>query len=272
MQPSADDVRVWLGEDLGSGDITSEALVPPETRCTAALLLKEPGVICGLEVARTVFGALDSSLAFDAAVVDGSELEPRELAILNGNARAILGAERVALNLLGRLSGVATLTRRFVQQVAGTEVVILDTRKTTPGLRELEKWAVRCGGGSNHRHGLYDGILIKDNHLRLAGGIGTAVARVRQASTRPVIVECETLAQVREAVEASADRLLLDNMSTDALARAVSLVDGRAELEASGGITIENVRAVAETGVHFISIGALTHAAPALDVSLELLT
>jgi nicotinate-nucleotide pyrophosphorylase (carboxylating) len=272
MELTAVDVRAWLAEDVGAGDVTSEAVVPSGTKCSARMVLKEPGVICGLGVVEAVFRELDAAVEFDAHAVDGDVLEGGEVAAVAGDARGILAGERLALNVLGRLSGIATLTRRFVDEVAGTDAVILDTRKTTPGLRALEKEAVRCGGGTNHRLGLHDAVLIKDNHLRLAGGITAALARAEAHSALPVEVECESLEQVREAVAAGPDRILLDNMTTVELARAVALVDGRAELEASGGITLENVRRVAETGVDFISIGALTHSARALDVSLEMLT
>jgi nicotinate-nucleotide pyrophosphorylase (carboxylating) len=234
------------------------------------LLLHEPGVVSGLEVCATVFRELDPGIRFEARCAEGDHLQPGELARLEGAAAAILAGERLALNLLGRLSGVATLTRRYVDAVAGTGVTILDTRKTTPGLRALEKAAVRDGGGSNHRLGLYEGILIKDNHLRVAGGIGQAVERARLTGLA-VEVECETLDQVAEALTAKADRILLDNMPPEQLAEAVALVGGKAELEASGGITLDTVRTVAETGVDFISVGALTHSARCLDVSQEVL-
>jgi nicotinate-nucleotide pyrophosphorylase (carboxylating) len=265
------EVRGWLAEDLGECDLTSEAVVAAGAHCEASLRLKEPGVVCGLAVAKAVFRELDPGLVFEARGGDGDQLQPCELARLAGDARAILAGERLALNLLGRLSGIATLTRRYVDEVAGTHTLILDTRKTTPGLRALEKEAVRMGGGRNHRFGLYDGILIKDNHLRLAGGIRQAVTQAA-ATGFTVEVECDTLDQLREALHAGADRILLDNMAPSQLARAVALAGGRAELEASGGITVNSVRAVAETGVDFISIGALTHSARSLDVSLEVLT
>jgi nicotinate-nucleotide pyrophosphorylase (carboxylating) len=228
-------------------------------------------VVSGLEVCRVVFQQLDPGISFEARCADGDRLQPCELARVQGMAAAILAGERLALNLLGRLSGIATLTRRYVDAVAGTGVVILDTRKTAPGLRAMEKAAVRHGGGSNHRLGLYDGILIKDNHLRLAGGIRTAVQRARLTGDA-VEVECETLDEVAEALAAGAVRILLDNMPGKRLAEAVTLARGKAKLEASGGITLDSVRAVAETGVDFISIGALTHSAPSLDVSQEVLT
>jgi nicotinate-nucleotide pyrophosphorylase (carboxylating) len=267
MELTAVDVRAWLAEDLGEGDLTSDALVPEDVAAAASILLKERGVVCGLEVARAVFAELDPNVRFDPITADGEQTEG-EIARLEGRARALLGGERLALNLLGRLSGVATLTRRYVEAVAGTGVEILDTRKTTPGLRTLEKYAVRCGGGRNHRLALDDGVLIKDNHLRVAGPIAAAV-ELAQATGAEVEVECDTLEQVEEALAAGADVILLDNMTPALLTRAVALTGGRAKLEASGGVTLENVRAIAETGVDFVSIGALTHSAQALDVSME---
>jgi nicotinate-nucleotide pyrophosphorylase (carboxylating) len=265
-------VAAALAEDVGSGDVTSEGLVDPDAVCEAEILVKEPGVVCGLTIAEAVFHALDPRVGFEVLRADGDRLDgPDAVARLQGSARAILTGERTALNLLGRLSGIATLTRRFVDEAAGTQAQILDTRKTTPGLRGLEKYAVACGGGRNHRFGLYDGILIKDNHLRLAGSIGTAVASVRRvASTElPIEVEAETLDDVREALAARVEVILLDNMSPALLAESVALVAGRAKLEASGGVTLDNLREVAQTGVDFVSIGALTHSARSLDVSLE---
>jgi nicotinate-nucleotide pyrophosphorylase (carboxylating) len=267
MELTAVDVRAWLAEDLGEGDLTSDALVPEDATAAASILLTERGVVSGLEVARAVFAELDPNVRFDPITADGEPTEG-EIARLEGRARALLGGERLALNLLGRLSGIDTLTRRYVEAVAGTGVEILDTRKTTPGLRTLEKYAVRCGGGRNHRLALDDGILIKDNHLRVAGSIGAAV-ELAQATGAEVEVECDTLEQVEEALAAGADVILLDNMMPALLTRAVALTGGRAKLEASGGVTLESVRAIAETGVDFVSIGALTHSARALDVSME---
>jgi nicotinate-nucleotide pyrophosphorylase (carboxylating) len=225
-----------------------------------------------MRIAEDVFKRLDPRLRWRAQAADGEWREPGPLAEIVGDAAAILRGERVALNFLGRLSGIATLTALYVREVEGTGVRILDTRKTTPGMRALEKEAVRAGGGVNHRAGLHDAILVKENHAALAGGVGVA-ARRALADAPPGIsveVECASLGEVAEAIEAGAPRLLLDNMSLDELRRAAELARGRAELEASGGITLENVRAVAETGVDFISVGALTHSAPALDVSLLL--
>jgi nicotinate-nucleotide pyrophosphorylase (carboxylating) len=266
MELTATDVERWLAEDVGEGDLTSRAVIDEDLTCTARILVKQPGVICGLGVAAEIFDALGATL--EPGPAEGDPVEPGPVAHVEGPARGVLTAERLALNVLGRLSGIATLTRRYVDAVAGTGAVILDTRKTTPGLRSLEKHAVACGGGQNHRLGLYDGILIKDNHLRLAGSLGDAVSRAKRTGV-PVEVECDTLDQVREALEAGADSILLDNMTVDALREAVMLVGGRTPLEASGGVTLETVRGVAETGVDFISVGALTHSAPSLDFSLE---
>jgi nicotinate-nucleotide pyrophosphorylase (carboxylating) len=264
-------VLAALAEDIGAGDVTTEATVAPDAVGTAELLVKEAGVVCGLRAAETAFRALDSEIRFEALASDGDHVEPPAVvARLTGSERAILTAERVALNFLGRLSGIATLTRRYVDAVEGTGAAVLDTRKTTPGLRALEKDAVAAGGGRNHRFGLDDAVLIKDNHLRAAGSIAAAIALVRAATDLSVEVECETLVQVAEALDAGVDAILLDNMSLEALRAAVALVDGRARLEASGGVTLETIRAIAETGVDEISVGALTHSARSLDVSLEL--
>jgi nicotinate-nucleotide pyrophosphorylase (carboxylating) len=263
------DTSSWLGEDVGGGDVTTLALIDEAATCKAVVLAKEPGVVCGLEAATAVFAEL--GVAFDPLVEEGTGVERGSIAEVEGSARGVLTGERLALNLLGRLSGIATLTRRYVDAVEGTGATILDTRKTTPGLRALEKHAVATGGATNHRFGLDDGVLVKDNHLRLTGGIAPAVAGLRAATDLPVEVEAESLEQVWEAVDAGVDAILLDNMSTDALREAVALVAGRAKLEASGGVSLETVRAIAETGVDFISVGALTHSAPSLDVSLEVL-
>jgi nicotinate-nucleotide pyrophosphorylase (carboxylating) len=269
MELTLTDVERWLAEDIGEGDVTTDALVGDEVTCEALVVLKEPGVVCGLEVAGAVFEALGARL--EPLVDDGQAMTPGPVARVEGPARSVLTAERTALNLLARLSGIATLTRRYVDAVAGTGVDILDTRKTTPGLRALEKYAVRCGGGVNHRFGLDDAVLIKDNHIRVAGGVRAAVERVRSSGTPlPVEVEAETLDDVREAHEAGADTILLDNMDPATLREAVAIARG-ARLEASGGVTLETVREIAETGVDVISIGALTHSAKALDVSMEVL-
>jgi nicotinate-nucleotide pyrophosphorylase (carboxylating) len=264
-------VAAALAEDVGSGDVTTEATVAPDAVGTAVLVTRAPGVVAGLDAVEAVFRALDPDVRVERHAADGDALPgPAPVATVSGSLRALLTGERTALNLLGRLSGIATLTRSYVDAVAGTGVAILDTRKTTPGLRLLEKHAVASGGGRNHRFGLDDGVLVKDNHLAVAGSVATAVARLRAATELPIEAECDTLEQVEEALAAGADALLLDNMGLEDLRLAVALARGRARLEASGGVTLETVRAVAETGVDEISIGALTHSAPALDVSLEL--
>ena len=274
IERAADEVVVRaLAEDIGRGDLTSEALFGAEDRCRAQVLLKEEGVVCGLAVVRAAFRRLDEAIELEALVEDGASVSeiPREIVRLNGRTRAILGAERVALNLLGRLSGIATLTRAFVAAAEGSGVAILDTRKTTPGLRALEKYAVRVGGGVNHRFGLHDAVLVKDNHLRLAGGVAQAVRRLRASVSLPLEVEADTLEQVEQALGLGVERILLDNMSPSEVAAAVELAAARAQLEVSGGVTLDNVRAYAETRVDAISIGALTHSARSLDVSLEVL-
>ncbi|HEY6471755.1 MAG TPA: carboxylating nicotinate-nucleotide diphosphorylase [Acidimicrobiales bacterium] len=268
---SAEVVARALAEDLGDGDVTTAATVPAETRARAVIRQKAPGVIYGLDVAERVFRSLDPEAVFAREVAEGLWRESGEVLHIEGRARALLSGERTALNFLQRLSGVATMAARAVQAVSGTGAVILDTRKTTPGLRALEKAAVAAGGATNHRAGLYDAILIKENHSALAGGVGVAVRRAReQAPDLPLEVECRDLAEVDEALEARASWLLLDNMSPVELRRAVEHVGGRAELEASGGVTLQTLREVASTGVDFVSVGALTHSAPALDLSLLL--
>ena len=265
-------VTAALAEDVGTGDATTLALVPEDAQCRAELLLEEPGVVCGVPVAAAVFRALDPAVQVEAKLDEGTAVSdvPAVVAVVEGPARAILSGERVALNLLGRLCGIASLTRRFVELTEGTRTSVLDTRKTTPGLRALEKYAVRCGGGRNHRAGLYDGVLVKENHLRVAGGVSAALAALDgRVDGLPVEVEAETLAQVREALDGGAPRILLDNMSPEEVREAVELAAGRAELEASGGVSLGTVRAYAETGVDFVSVGALTHSARSLHVSLE---
>ena len=264
-------VEAALAEDVGQGDVTTDSTVAPDSVGTAELVTRAPGVVAGLDAAEAVFRALDPDVTFERLVDEGATLAaPAPVARVSGSLRAILTGERTALNLLGRLSGIATLTRRYVDTVAGTGAEILDTRKTTPGLRSLEKHAVACGGGTNHRFGLDDGVLVKDNHLRAAGSVRAAVERLRAATELPIEVECDTLEQVEGALAAGVDAILLDNMSLDELRAAVALTGEQARLEASGGVTLDTVRAVAETGVDQVSVGALTHSAPALDVSLEL--
>jgi nicotinate-nucleotide pyrophosphorylase (carboxylating) len=261
-----------LAEDVGAGDLTTAAVVPEGAAARARIEQKAPGVLAGLSVARAVFRRVDPALRWQAHAPEGEWREPGLAAEVAGQAASILRGERVALNFLGRLSGIATLTARYVRAVEGTGARILDTRKTTPGLRALEKQAVATGGGANHRAGLYDAILVKENHSALAGGVAEAARRAIAGAPEGVAVEveCATLDEVRDALGAGAERVLLDNMEVAELRQAVALAAGRAELEASGGITLDNVRDVAESGVGWISVGALTHSAPALDVSLTL--
>ena len=267
----ADIVARALAEDVGSGDLTSAATVPEAARARAVITQKAPGVVFGLDAAEATFRALDPDVRLQRLTDEGRWRERGDVLQIEGSARALLTAERTALNFLQRLSGVATLAARCVEAVAGTGARILDTRKTTPGLRSLEKAAVAAGGATNHRAGLYDAILIKENHATLGGGVGEAVRRARaHAPGVPIEVECRTLAEVDEALGAGAPRILLDNMTVEQLGDAVLHVAGRAELEASGGVTLQTLRAIASTGVDFISVGALTHSAPALDLSLLL--
>ncbi len=267
-------VRRALEEDIGDGDITTRCIVPSDATLEGQVIAKQAGVIAGLDVARLALTLLDERVQVTPRVADGDLLRPGQvIATLLGPGHALLSGERVALNLLQRMSGIATLTRRFVEAVRGTDAVILDTRKTAPGLRLIDKWAVRLGGGQNHRFGLYDMVLIKENHIAAAGGsIAAAVARVRagDARRRAIEVEVKNLAELREVLELNVDRVLLDNMNQDEMGRAVRLTDGRVPLEASGNVTLENVAAVAATGVDYISVGALTHSVQALDISLLL--
>ena len=259
-----------LAEDLGDGDLTGRALVPAGARARAGIRQKEPGVLAGVDVARAVFERVDPRVRFTAVAPEGQWREQGPVADVEGDAASILAAERTALNFLGRLSGTATLTARYVSAVAGTGVAILDTRKTTPGMRALEKAAVIAGGGASHRAGLFDAVLVKENHARVAGGVAEAarLAVARAPDGVMVEVEVESLAELEEVLAAGVTRVLLDNMGLGELREAVESARGRAQLEASGGITLATVRAVAETGVDFISVGALTHSAPALDVAL----
>ncbi len=264
-------VELALAEDVGDGDVTSLATVPDDARGVATITQKAPGVLYGLDAAEEAFRALDRGVSVERLAPEGEWRPGGAVLRAAGASRALLGAERTALNLLGRLSGVATLTARYVRAVEGTGVRILDTRKTTPGLRALEKAAVRAGGGHNHRFGLFDMVLIKENHAAAAGGVGEALRRARAAyPDLPLEVECRTREEIAEALAAGAPRILLDNMDAPALVAAVGQVGGRAELEASGGITIDSVRDSAVPGLDFISVGALTHSAPALDLSLLL--
>ena len=267
-------VRAALAEDVGPGDATSLSTLPPDLQIRAQVVAKAPGVIAGLAVASEVFAQLDPAVLMHPLLDDGSRVEAgTRIADLSGPAAAVLAGERTALNFLQRMSGIATLTRAFVDCVRETGVVILDTRKTAPGLRLLDKGAVRAGGGQNHRMGLYDMVLIKDNHIDACGSITEAVARVRRGphAALPLEVECRTTADVREAVALAPGRILLDNMEVDQVRQCVEMVAGRVPLEVSGNITLDNVRAYAETGVTFVSVGALTHSVRALDLSLQVL-
>ena len=266
-------VRAALEEDLGrAGDITSALTIADGTQATARLVARKPGHICGLNCAEAAFRLVDPSLGFTPAIADGDAVTAGALlATIEGPARSLLTGERVALNFLGHLSGVATATAALVQAVAGTGARIVCTRKTIPGLRALQKYAVRCGGGFNHRFGLDDAVLVKDNHIAAAGGIAPALSRLRAGLGHMVRIEVEvdTLAQLEEALTHAVDVVLLDNMAPEMLARAVALGHGRAVLEASGNVTLATVRAIAETGVDYISAGAITHSAPNLDIGLD---
>jgi nicotinate-nucleotide pyrophosphorylase (carboxylating) len=264
-------VRSALAEDCGSGDLTTTAVIPPDQRAAGVLLAKSRCVLAGLDVATEVFRQIDPDVTVDVRCADGTMCQPGTVvASLRGRASALLVGERTALNLLQRLSGTATLTRQFVDAAAG-RIVVLDTRKTTPGMRVLEKYAVRAGGGVNHRFGLFDGVLIKDNHVRLAGGVAEAVTRIRSAGVRlPIEVEAQDLTQVEDALRAGADIILLDNLSTPDIVVAVERCRGRAKTEISGGVTLARMPELAATGADSVSIGALTHSAPAADLSFEL--
>ena len=270
-------IETALKEDLGRGDITSNTLIPCELQGKASILIKEEGVIAGIEVAKAVFLRTDHSLTAQIQIKDGTSVKPGDEAMeVSGNVRSILSAERVALNFLQRMSGIASTTAKYVSQVQGLGVDIADTRKTTPGLRLLEKYAVRMGGGRNHRLDLSDAILIKDNHFAALRTLGMSfkeiVAKAKSDAPSEIKIEAEatTIQEVKESLEAGVDIIMLDNMNIPDMTRAVELIAGRAEVEASGGINLNNVRAVAETGVDYISVGALTHSYKALDISLEL--
>ena len=264
-------IRRALDEDIRTGDVTTDNIVPADASLRGRIIAKQTGVVAGLTIAEAVFRELDERITFTPQVTDGSKVDTKTIvADVVGPARALLTGERTALNFLGRMSGIATLTRQFVDAVAGTRAVILDTRKTAPGLRLTDKLAVRIGGGQNHRTGLFDMVLIKDNHIDFAGSITAAVTRVRESGTNLEIeVETRTLEHVREALALEVERILLDNMSLELMREAVQLTNGRAKLEASGNVSLENVLEVARTGVDFISVGALTHSPKVFDVSLE---
>lgn len=266
-------IRAALAEDLGDGDVTTLNTIPAEAVFTGDFLVKEAGVIAGLAVASRVFALLDPAVAFRPLVADGDPVRSGDIiAAVTGPGRALLSGERTALNFLQRMSGIATATRRYVDAVAETRAIILDTRKTAPGLRLLDKWAVRLGGGRNHRTGLFDMALIKDNHIAAVGSITEAVRRVRAGDPRgrPIEVEVTNLAQLREALALPIERIMLDNMSLEQMRAAVEIAAGKIPLEASGGVNLQTVAAIAATGVDFISVGALTHSVRALDISLDL--
>lgn len=269
-------IESWLAEDVGTGDITSMATIPSDHQSKAIIHTKQAGLLAGIPIAEAVFRIVDGSLVFQAAAVEGSRIQRGDvIAEVEGNTRSILKAERLALNLLQRLSGIATKTSRFIEQLEGWPVRVVDTRKTTPGLRILEKYAVRVGGGSNHRFGLYDAVLIKDNHIKACGGIGAAVAtaRSRIPHTMKIEVEVENEAQIEEALEAKADIIMLDNMSIPDMKLAVERIKAYAShvlVEASGGVSIDTVKSIAATGVDVISAGSLTYSFDSLDISLDL--
>lgn len=261
-----------LEEDVGTGDVTTEACIDGYNDARARLVSRQEGILAGSIVAAMVFHTLDEGMSCEFVVDEGDRLaHGDEIGRFCGSVKALLIGERVALNLVQRMSGIATETARYISEIAGTGVIILDTRKTMPGLRELDKYAVRIGGGNNHRSGLFDAVLVKDNHIRAAGGLKNAVNNVLQACSDelPVQVECDTLDQLEECLSLGVDLVLLDNMVSNELRKAVDLTAGRARLEASGGITLENVREIAETGVDFISVGSITHSVTALDVGLD---
>jgi nicotinate-nucleotide pyrophosphorylase (carboxylating) len=266
-------VEEALREDLGAlGDITTNATIAETAKCKARFVARVAGVISGIDVARLTFAALDDAVTFEAEIADGDPVKPKTVvASVTGHARAILTGERVALNFMGRMSGIASLTRKYADAIEGTAAKIADTRKTTPGLRAFEKYAVRCGGGVNHRVGLFDAILIKDNHIVAAGGIKQAIERAHAYAGHMVKIEIEvdTLKQLEKVLAYKIDAVLLDNMTPETLHQAVKMVGGRALCEASGGVNLQTVRAIAETGVDLISVGALTHSAPVLDLGLD---
>ncbi|MDH4619086.1 carboxylating nicotinate-nucleotide diphosphorylase [Brevibacillus sp. AY1] len=268
-------IEEWLQEDVGSGDVTTMSTIPADEHGVGILYAKESGVIAGLSIAQQVFETVDPALVFTASVEEGAHVKKGDqLAEVSGSVRSILSGERLALNLMQRLSGIATQTNAYVQAVSSTKARVVDTRKTTPGLRFLEKYAVRVGGGHNHRFALYDAVMIKDNHIKGAGGIAQAVAAARAQipHTMTIEVEAETLEQVQEALDAGADIIMLDNMSNADMTQAVALIQGRAIVEASGGVNLETIRSIAMTGVDVISVGALTHSVKAFDISLDLNT
>jgi nicotinate-nucleotide pyrophosphorylase (carboxylating) len=264
-------IAAAIAEDIGTGDATSQAIFAPQVRARATIIAKEAGVIAGLPVARAVFAKADPNVAFTSVVSDGANVKPMDVLVnLEGKLISLLSLERIVLNFLQRLSGIATYAAEFVRAVKGTRAVILDSRKTTPGYRALEKYAVRIGGAMNHRRGLYDMMMVKDNHIQAVKSLPVAVRRARQSYPNlPLEVEVDSLEHLKEALSLPVDRILLDNMDLETIRQAVVIGANRVPLEVSGGVTLENVRQIAETGVNYISVGALTHSAPALDLSLE---
>ena len=263
-------IKIALKEDIGTGDITSNAIIPKEQTAQARIMVKENGIAAGLEIAARVFHQIDRRIKFKSLIKDGAQVKKgKVIAIVSGPARGILAGERVALNFLQHLSGIATLTSKYRSKVLGLKSKVLDTRKTIPGLRELEKYAVRAGGGTNHRMGLYDAVLIKDNHLKLFGGVSRVLKALK--NKRSAEIEAKTIAQVEAAAKARVGRILLDNMSLNNLRRSVKICKKfGVKCEASGGVDLQNIRAIAKTGINYISVGALTHSAPALDISLKI--
>ena len=263
-------VDAAIAEDLGKGDITSRAVIPEETGFEGVMAAREPVVVAGLGIAELVFEKLSPGISFEALVAEGEAVETgTALARISGPAGELLAAERTAINFIQHLSGIATLTRVYAEAIASENAVLLDTRKTIPGLRQLEKYATRMGGATNHRMRLDDGVLIKDNHVAVAGGIGEAVRRALDAGLKHVEVECDTLEQVAEAAESGAERILLDNMSPDDMRRAIEIIDNRCTTEASGNVTLDNIKAVAASGVDYVSVGRLTHSAPSANIGLD---
>ena len=259
-----------IAEDIGAGDITSQAVIPPGTKFDGVMSARQDMVCAGLPIAKAIFETFSHDIIFEALAADGDRLAAgAHLARLGGPALALLTAERTAINMLQHLSGIATLTAKYADAIAGTGCILLDTRKTTPGLRNLQKYATRMGGATNHRMRLDDGVLIKDNHIALAGGVGEAIGRARAGGLSDIEVECDTLEQVTEALDAGADSILLDNMAPPLMAQAVAMIDGRVPTEASGNVKLENIREIAETGVTYASAGRITYAAPAIDIGLD---
>lgn len=267
-------IKAALAEDIGTGDVTSELLIAADAQASMAFVARQEMVLSGVDVPGLVYAELNGQVQVTQKAVDGDKLaKGAVIAIVSGNARAILTGERTVLNIMQRMSAVATLTRKYVDAVAGTKTRILDTRKTMPGMRQADKYAVRMGGGMNHRMGLWDAVLVKDNHLAQDLGLKALVASLKpQApSQMPIFVECDTLAQLQEVLAAKPDRIMLDNMSLDMLREAVKITAGKVPLEATGGVNLSNVRSIAETGVDYISIGAITHSAPAVDIGLDVI-